>query len=80
MASLKGLPAESPEKGSSRPFLAPKGEAGPRQRGPHHLSMCEGLELPRDYILLMILIYTAYDIFCINEFPPAPFSLPPHVF
>lgn len=44
--------------------------------------MCEGLELPWDYILLMILIYTAYDIFCINEFPPPPPrpSLPPHAY
>lgn len=33
----------------------------------------EGLEPPWDYILLMVLIYMAYDIFCINEaslYPP----------
>lgn len=33
--------------------------------------MCEGLELPWDYLLFMILIYTAYDISCINEIPPS---------
>ena len=32
--------------------------------------MCEGLELPWDYILLMILIYMAYDVFYINKIPP----------
>lgn len=32
----------------------------------------EGLELLWDYILLMVLIYMAYDIFCINEVSPLP--------
>lgn len=39
--------------------------------------MREGLELPWDYLLFMILIYTAYDISCIIEISPRP-SLPPH--
>lgn len=42
--------------------------------------MCEGLELPQDCILLMILIYMAYDIFYINKISPLCPSLPPHTF
>lgn len=34
--------------------------------------MCEGLELLWDYVLLMILIYMAHDIFYINEISPIP--------
>lgn len=34
--------------------------------------MCEGLELLWDYVLLMILIYMAYDIFYIKEISPIP--------
>lgn len=70
--ALKGLLAKSLEKRSKRSLPCPQGEAGPRQRAGHTARACEGLELLWDYILLMILIYMAYDIFYTPEISPIP--------
>lgn len=72
VGSLKGLLAKSLEKGSKLSLPCPQGGGWTKAKGwPRHLSMCEGLELPWDCILFMILIYMAYDILYINEISPS---------
>lgn len=69
---LRGAAGHAPGEGEPLPLPRPHGGGRTEAEGwPHGPSMCERLELPWDYFLFVILIYTAYDTSCINEIPPS---------